>query len=241
MIRPLPQRCASARVAAPMGRSRVMRAVCLLGAAAMLAAMDPAPVAGQEAAPIVHLRWAQRYVRAGENAWVTYTAIRAATVSFSIVDAGGHEIRDLGDDVAVEPGLHGVEWDGFSDQVRPVPEGSYQLVLRAVDDSGQATLASATLTRDYRPPGVVFLTRALTSSTSLVVRLSDNLSGIGRAKLIYRDRTVASVGGGATQLVYRPPHGWAPGPRTISVLAFDKAGNATRATRVFDVRPHRRR
>lgn len=213
-----------------MLRLTVRRLAALVAATCAVAL--PAAATAQGSGVITNLRWAQRAAHPGENLWANYLATADTTVSFSIRDAHGRVVRDLGDDVPVSAGHHGVDWEGYGQNTRPLPDGMYALVLTAANPDG---FARAPIAVDSHPPRARFLTPTLTRRSTLVIALSDNLSGISHAVLGLNGHYVARVGRGATRLTYRPRGGFRPGTYPFTVYVTDNADNHVQANAVYVV------
>jgi beta-lactamase superfamily II metal-dependent hydrolase len=69
------------------------------------------------------------------NATIWYSAPRPGPVSLHIYDVQGHLVATLLDWEVVEPGNHGVKWDGYDTNGRRVSSGVYFLYLEAEYES----------------------------------------------------------------------------------------------------------
>jgi flagellar basal-body rod modification protein FlgD len=83
----------------------------------------------------------------------------AASTTISIVNSAGQTVRNLAGDTA--PGLHELVWDGLDGNGQPLPDGTYGLVVNAVDANNQAvsvaTGASGRVTGVETQDGEVYL------------------------------------------------------------------------------------
>lgn len=217
------------------------RTLALLSAAVLLAAAACDQAAAQTAGPLSTLRWNRAAAQPGWNLWATYQASANATVTFSIVNAAGQRVRDLGDNVPEAPGQHWVDWDGYSDAALRVPDGIYQMVLDAAYAGGGHQTLSAPITIDTVPPSIRIVNRKLGRSTRLVVAIADLQNDVRYAVLKVRGRIVARAGGGATQLGFTPLHHWKPGVTPVTATVVDRAGNSASATRIFRIGAKRKR
>ncbi len=68
----------------------------------------------------------------------------ADQVNLYVLDSNGYNVATLTGDTA--PGEHFVEWNGYSDGGEPAGPGTYQLVVRALDED-EKVLASTSLIR----------------------------------------------------------------------------------------------
>ena len=75
---------------------------------------------------------------------VTYRLAKRARVVASATDATGTRVH-LGTQELLEPGEYRELWDGLSKE-RPLPDGAYELSIRATDLSGNVTVASVPVT-----------------------------------------------------------------------------------------------
>jgi hypothetical protein len=70
---------------------------------------------------------------------ITYRLTKAARVSLFVVDAAGRR-TPLGEEEELEPGEYAAVWAGTEGN-RPVPDGAYQVVVRAADAAGNVAVA----------------------------------------------------------------------------------------------------
>lgn len=67
----------------------------------------------------------------GKAVWVYELKANAATTELEIVDKNGDVVRTL--EGPVDAGLHGFVWDGIDDFEQEMPEGPYQLRVKATN------------------------------------------------------------------------------------------------------------
>ena len=196
------------------------------------------PATAQAAAPVTisGLKWSRPAVPPGRNLVATYLASGATTLSFSIHNALDQPIRDLGDNVPTAAGQHAVDWDGYGDSTKPVPDGVYRLVLTSSDPSGITGTTSAPVEIDNHPPSIHFRSLRIKPGGRLEVVIRDALSGVVSGVLVVDGRVVARLHHKQARFTFRPRGGWSRGTHTVTVETRDRAYNLGRATRRIDVR-----
>jgi len=136
-------------------------------------------------------------------------------------------------------------WDLNDTTGAPAPDGSYALVLRALDaPAGSATRGGSVIV-DRTAPTLRLLSRPVLRTRALSVRISEFGSGIVASVLSIdgKPRVAATspregqnptnVGAGAkvvigrlaVDLTFRPIHGWKPGRHTFTLTGRDQAGH----------------
>lgn len=73
----------------------------------------------------------------GGSTTVTYTVSGAATVDVLVQGPGGRTVRHVARGRAVSQGTHSESWDGRDEQGRPVPNGTYRIVLLGSNELGE--------------------------------------------------------------------------------------------------------
>lgn len=190
------------------------------------------------AAPVVisKLKWSRRWMRSGENVVATYKASGNTTLSFAIVDSAGNKVRDLGDNVPISAGRHGVDWDGYADTTHALPDANYALVLTSSDPNGISGTTSGPIGIDDHGPAVRFGPLHLKRRKPLRITVTDAVSGVSRVTLLIDGRLILRRVERSVAIAYTPPGGWSRGRHTITVLARDRTYNLTRVTRKLVVR-----
>jgi Tol biopolymer transport system component len=85
----------------------------------------------------------------GSQAAIHYTLSRAARVEVQVQSLGGQVLRTWVEGASRAAGPHVTVWDGRDAQGRPLPAGSYLVVVQAMAEDGRAVRAVRTL--EWRP------------------------------------------------------------------------------------------
>jgi len=177
--------------------------------------------------------------RPGVAVRVSYTLSGGASVGALVVNSKGQALRTLADDLPVSRGPHSLTWDGLDAEGNPVADGQYTVRLTVVDAGGSQTSGEAEITIDGHGPVIAFKSRLtnLDSHTGLAVQVTDGIAGVRSASLRVGGATVARLQPSTTSIVYRPTAGWKAGATyRVSVIATDKAGNQTLASRSLHIK-----
>jgi hypothetical protein len=173
-------------------------------------------------------------IKPGAITTASYQLNADATVSATVVDAMGKEVRHLGAGFTAKNGKHTLRWDGFDDKGVPVADGLYQLKLTAIDSVGTSDSGEAQVTVDGHGPVVSLLSPLRIRSTRAVaLRVADQLSALKSATLLVDGHQVARNTSGV--FVYRPRAGWRKGTHSLLVLSADRLGNASSFTRTLTI------
>jgi RHS repeat-associated protein len=165
------------------------------------------------------------------------------TLAAAILDASGQPIRALGI-LATQSRDLPVQWDGRRDDGSSVPDGLYSLVLfnaQGLAGPLPGFPRQLPVVVDATPPAVALgtvaiaagrLTAALSTDEPAVVVWSLRSSNDGAALLLAVQPT-----GDPPQLDVPVPVQLAPGPATLTVEAFDAAGNRAVTTAAIELPP----
>ena len=160
---------------------------------------------------------------AADTARLSYKLLSSAQVSAVLLDASGEPVQALLDQQALPSSEQTLEWDGRSRAGQLLPEGTYQLELRAAQFLRRQA-ARIELSLDTTPP-VVLLTNL--PESGVFSQAVVNLQGITEAGVVLESLAngVISPLGVAGQFSLQL--NLETGPNLLQVTARDPAGNQT--------------
>jgi hypothetical protein len=173
-------------------------------------------------------------IRPGNLTTASYQLSGDASVTATVLNAAGKEVRQLASAMSAQGGHRSLRWDGFDNQGVPVPDGQYRLRIAATDSTGATSSGETEITVDGHGPRITLLSPLRISSTRAVsLQVADPLSGIRSAWLSVDGQVVAKSAN--SPLVYRPQTGWSGGHHSLRLVATDRLGNTSSFTRTLTV------
>ncbi|KNZ70537.1 putative multiheme cytochrome c [Thermincola ferriacetica] len=76
---------------------------------------------------------------AGSTMSIRYTLSEDAAVTMKVYDSGGNVVKTILENAPKKAGYNSSSWDGKFDNTNYIPEGSYSVVINAVDNSGKSS------------------------------------------------------------------------------------------------------